>query len=81
MQLLRDNLENYDMGMYEQNVIAYLAKKQPQLISHMFFEDKFCLNCWYTHFHIHLLQRAVMTASRSAYRFVTTYKLIFGNLG
>lgn len=46
LQLLRDNLENYDMGMYEQNAIAYLAKKQPSLISHIFFEDKFCLNCW-----------------------------------
>lgn len=46
MQVLRDNLENYDMGMYEQNVIAYLAKKQPDIVNHIYFERGFCLNCW-----------------------------------
>ena len=46
LQILRDNIKNYDIGMFEQNVITYLAMKQPQTAEKLYFENKFCINCW-----------------------------------
>ena len=45
--MLREKVINFEVGMYEQNVIAYLVKESPALLDHIEFETKYCINCWY----------------------------------
>lgn len=44
--MLRDKIQNFDVGMFEQNVIAYLVMQQPDLLDHIYFEGDYCFNCW-----------------------------------
>lgn len=44
--MLKNSLKNYDVGMYEQNVIAYLIMQKPELAEQIAFEREFCINCW-----------------------------------
>lgn len=44
--MLRDKIQNFDVGMFEQNVIAYLVMEQPKLLDHIHFEGNYCFNCW-----------------------------------
>lgn len=46
VQMLRDKIQNFDVGMFEQNVIAYLVMEQPNLLEHIHFEGDYCFNCW-----------------------------------
>ena len=46
LQMLRDKIQNFDVGMFEQNVIAYLVMEQPSLLEHIHFEGDYCFNCW-----------------------------------
>lgn len=46
VQMLRDKILNYDIGMFEQNVIAYLVMQQPDLLQRITFETDYCINCW-----------------------------------
>ena len=45
--MLREKVLDFEVGMYEQNVIAYLVKEHPGLLNHIEFETKYCINCWY----------------------------------
>ena len=45
--MLREKVLDFEVGMYEQNVIAYLVKESPALLNHIEFETKYCINCWY----------------------------------
>ena len=47
LQVLRDNLPTYDIGMLEQMSMVYVLKQNPEYISKLYFEHGYCFNCWY----------------------------------
>ena len=47
MQVLKDALPTYDMGMLEQMSMVYILMQDPDMIKRMHFEHGYCFNCWY----------------------------------
>ena len=47
VQVLKDALPTYDMGMLEQMSMVYILMQDPDMIKRMHFEHGYCFNCWY----------------------------------
>ena len=47
VQVLQTSLPSYDIGMFEQNAAVYVLMQQPTLMSNVYFEHSYCINCWY----------------------------------
>ena len=74
MQVLKDALPTYDIGMLEQMSMVYVLMQQPDMIQRMYFEHGYCFNCWYRNMDDPRIDHPAFTVHFAGEPFLSTSK-------